>query len=256
MNQMERMESLFDALVIEIENIKKKFIPIDENKIFTTSNIEELNIKSFIILSHAAFENYVELLAIYVAEYAIDDYLINHTYTDAVVSFIRHKLQSPVYDGKLWHPQTPSLGQDLRDAFDKFRGDINDSNHGLKPKHLDKVFRPVGISFPRSPMLQDALNQLCDLRGKYAHRFLEKIEDQSKGLMKLQKIKDPDEVIEAVHKSLRLMFIFHINAINAIQKKDSEYALLACRKYLIRLLCNLRVKNEFEPTPDDSIFNV
>ena len=95
--------------------------------------------------------------------------------TNAQSQFQRKGVCTPVLSRLLVYHQAerdelgPLSNDAVKKAINYYLGRL-DSNHGIREKHLRKIFLPLGISHPDlDAQLTAACNQLSGKRGDFAH---------------------------------------------------------------------------------------
>ncbi len=162
-----------EALKRQIANFEEKYIkphlPPDP---LADPEEYDLDVKSYLILAHAALEEYFESIALKVVSLAEAKWIHSQTPTrTAMTIFLLYgvKFEIPFDDEAL----TDSLFNIIRKHFGeckrKFSTSIHD-NHGCSPKYLKKILLPAGIDFQPEPKALSSLVQLGKNRGEYAHK--------------------------------------------------------------------------------------
>lgn len=163
-------DTLFAALDEELNGLHSKFLsrflpadPEDGPEAF------EYEVKSFSLLSHAAFEEYVEAISELMMQKIESDLMIKKTTLSTVCFLATYgiKLELPDDD------ETPdrSCFEHIRDAIGKAKGLHSSTlkdNHGFSAKYMRKLLIPVGINMPKGPEME-SLRKLAEARGSFAH---------------------------------------------------------------------------------------
>lgn len=138
------------------------------------TSLERLKIRSYVLLTHAAIEEYIETLVLDVALEARNRFKKSGTISRALVSLISAKLIDDV-KGKSKHKLSSDLVANIEifsgEAYNRFLNEIKD-NHGIKRQNQCRVFYPIGVD----PEIEDsALMSTLDSygikRGDVAHNF-------------------------------------------------------------------------------------
>lgn len=167
---MADFDALFVALDIEAvqlnERYLKRFIPVDPQH---TPADFEYDVKAFSILSHAAFEEYVEAVS-EAMMLKIENDLLQNKITLATACLLS------TYGVKLLFLDNENDTE--KSCFDRVRVVIADAkkihskilkdNHGVSVRYLRKLLIPVGIDMPTGPGMA-SLKKLADARGSFAH---------------------------------------------------------------------------------------
>lgn len=136
------------------------------------NNLQQLRLRSYVLICHAAFEEYLEQLSLAVL-------------FDSLKGFESDgKIRDPLLSACAYYKLIPGVaGADRRNGdaahdllHDLFRKAINehtaaiDGVHGIKTKDQDAILLPVGVNlFEFDKLLSQALNSFGGTRGKYAH---------------------------------------------------------------------------------------
>ena len=139
------------------------------------TTIQELKIKSYIFLSHAIIEEYLESIALHVAGTAVSEFVQNNTLTTAAVGLISSGLIGRIEeDGisrKLRREPFEDIPLFLTTAFGRFKSVVS-NNNGIKNEDQLRILLPIGVD----PAIEDsptmaALDGFGGKRGAIAHQF-------------------------------------------------------------------------------------
>lgn len=167
---MADFDVLFAALEQELADLKAKFLedflpakPEDGPEDF------EYEVKSFSLLSHAAFEEYVEAVSEAMMLKVEGDLLENKTTLSTVCFLTAYgiKLEFPDDDDT----EDQSCFEHVREAIKKAKALHSTAlmeNHGFSAKYMRRLLIPVGINMPRGPEME-SLKKLAEARGSFAH---------------------------------------------------------------------------------------
>jgi hypothetical protein len=136
-----------------------------------------LDIKSLCILCHAAFEEYIESIALNVMTESIKKYQNENKISRPLIPLMH-------FIGKHENYLSDNINaKNIETIFDYTRKKLNDvkttfskeivENHGISLKYLKKLLIPVGIDIPNDVNWNNSLEKLAIERGAYAHKFLE-----------------------------------------------------------------------------------
>lgn len=168
---MSKFDDLFDELSVELADIEKRFLagyfPVDP---IHTPAIFEYDVKSYCILSHASFEEFLEMLSEEILS-RIEDEFLSKKISLATASLLLSYARNWSQDGE---------SSPIDSCFDAVREAIKDckrkhsatlrENHGFALKYMLKVLNPVGINPPRDILKLDSVSKLASARGSFAHR--------------------------------------------------------------------------------------
>jgi len=138
------------------------------------SRLHELKLRSFVLLCHAAFEEYLERVSLAVLSNSLKAFEKDGVVRDPLLaagSFYKIVLANEI--------NVRFAGDRLQDVLDVvFKRAISehkkavDENHGVKTKDQDVLFLPLGIRlFEFDRILSQSLNSFGELRGGMAHGF-------------------------------------------------------------------------------------
>lgn len=193
---MADFDALFDALNMELERLRLKFLAgfIPAQPDHTPADFE-YEVKSFCLLSHAAFEEFVEAISEAMMTKIEADLSSRQSTlsTACFLSFYGIKLITPEDDDS----QDLSCFDHIRDAVAKakrFHSAALKDNHGFSVKYIRKLLLPVGIDMPRGPEMT-SLKKLAEARGSFAHTMARLA--RYGGYKRANRILTPEEAAEA-----------------------------------------------------------
>lgn len=170
---MSQFDLLYKSLVDYLARLDVKFIadyiPADPSVL---PSQYELDVRSYCVLSHAAFEDYVERIVLRVATDAVDNWLCKRLASDVALTLISWSGQRLQIDD---NPATPeilcfdSLREMLKEAKSLFSKEVH-NNHGVSKLYLRSMLSPVAIDLKSDANLLNSLALLSDGRGEYAHK--------------------------------------------------------------------------------------
>ncbi len=160
----------------------------------TLSKSELLCLSAYVVLSHAAFEEYFEDLAIWALDAAVEDWRHGNIRQAAVTLVLHLGKPFPVDE----HSSPTGAYDRVREELDRlkppFSRFITKDNHGMSLKYLKKLFYPLGVDIPNDVRMMASLDTLAGLRGALAHT-------STRGA---KKHLDPRDTIEIVNDCLDL----------------------------------------------------
>ena len=175
------LETLFTELKNYIEKVKLQFLKEHLDNPLASPDDFELAVKSFCILSHAAFEEFIEKVCLKVLSSSIDDYILQQRISKPLITLAHFKENS---NDNFFTKDAESLTIDnivtvfdynremLRRIKVKFSKEISD-NHGISLKYLRRILTPLSLDIPREVNWINSLQKLAYARGNYAHRFID-----------------------------------------------------------------------------------
>ncbi len=132
------------------------------------STLQQIHLRSYVLICHAAFEEYLEQLSLAVLLESLREFERDGKVRDPLLSACAY-YKLPL--GVRRH------GDNLEDLLhDLFKKSIDehatalDGVHGIKTKDQDAILLPVGLNlFSYDRLLSQALNSFGGKRGQYAH---------------------------------------------------------------------------------------
>lgn len=169
---MADFDALFTALEQELASLRAKFLnPFLPAKPEHGPAEFEYEVKSFALLSHAAFEEYIEAVSEALMKKIETDLLSKKTTlsTTCLVAAYGIKLELP-HDEEA---EDKSCFDHIRDAVTKAKGLHSTAlmdNHGFSIKYMRRLLIPVGLNVPKGPEME-SLRKLAEARGSFAHEM-------------------------------------------------------------------------------------
>lgn len=139
------------------------------------TSIQELKVKSYILLSHAIIEEYIENVALDTAKSALHKYVSTNQICSALVGLISSGIIGRIDESgisrKLKREPFEDIALFANVAFGRFKYEV-DNNNGIKKENLLKLLLPIGVD----PETEDAatmaaLDGFGQKRGAIAHAF-------------------------------------------------------------------------------------
>tara|TARA_B100000678_G_scaffold243730_1_gene215491 strand:+ start:1695 stop:2339 length:645 start_codon:yes stop_codon:yes gene_type:complete len=145
------------------------------------TDLQHLKLQSYILLTHAVIEQYVEDLCLEIAKEARSRFSKKNVITQALVGLIAAQVLSEKSSGraskKIGSELVRNLDDFSKEAFNKFN-EVVKSNHGIKAENLKSLFHPIGIDpIDVDLALVNALESFGTTRGGIAHKFAIKREN-------------------------------------------------------------------------------
>lgn len=139
------------------------------------TEIQELKIKSYILMSHAILEEYIETICLDIATKALAELTNNSTITTAIVGLISSgiigRIEEDGISRKLKREPFEDIALFAQTAFGRYKTVVG-GNNGIKKEDQLKLMLPIGVD----PELEDAptmaaLDSFGGKRGAIAHEF-------------------------------------------------------------------------------------
>lgn len=173
------MPARIDAQYVELESYLSEvekvfvqpFLPVDPA---VGPEVYKFHVTAYCVLAHAAFEEYVEDVALRVVSESIKNY-VNSSGNKINKSLVALTL---FFEKKV----TIDEDEDINEVrfFDRFRNMLSEiktsysndiyKNHGVSIKYLRKMLVPIAIDIKDDAILKNSLKQLANARGTYAHK--------------------------------------------------------------------------------------
>jgi len=196
-------DTQYEQLEVYLKGIKNKFLDSHLANPLSSPEQYDLDVKSYCILCHAAFEEFVELLSLRLMSKSIENYTLLKKITLPIVSLMHFKGNHNNYLEK----EIENLSiEDIEKIYDYNRTNLEEikskfsneiyNNHGISLKYMRKLLMPVSIDIPQDVNWANSLQKLADERGAYAHKFLEK--------GKVRQSIEPEEAKDIVQDCLAL----------------------------------------------------
>lgn len=145
------------------------------------TDLQHLKLQSYILLTHAVIEQYVEDLCLDIAKEARSRFVRESVITKALVGLVAAQVLFEKSAGraskKIGSELVRNLDDFSKEAFNKFN-EVVKSNHGIKTENLKSLFHPIGVDPTEVDLaLVNALDSFGTTRGGIAHQFTIKREN-------------------------------------------------------------------------------
>lgn len=168
-----KFEELFKSLSVLLQEYEERFIkpymPTDPS---VGPSIYELDVKAYCLLSHAAFEDFFESVALNLMSLSIKKWISSKDVTDTLLMLLCSyglKLEISSEDKAeevTVYDRIRLLSEEVKR---RFSNDIH-GNHGISPKYLRSLLVPIAIDFNLEANASNSLQKLSQERGEYAHK--------------------------------------------------------------------------------------
>jgi len=140
---------------------------------YCATNLQHLRVQSYLILAHAAFEEYLENISLLVLEECVDKFNNKRSMNDCIVSLITFETIAQFNDKS----QRAKIRSEVVDKLDKFvnlakrnHKQVIYDNHGIKLKDQKALLLPVGLDPQQiDNVTASSLDGFGTKRGKHAH---------------------------------------------------------------------------------------
>jgi len=162
------------------------------------------HVKAYCILAHAAFEEFVERVSLYLMTAAVENWYQGKLITRPLLSLLLfYKLSIDfVQDEETDQPRNFDALRQVIDEVKRAHSTAIFDNHGFSLKYLRSVLTPVAIDISSDPVVSNSLRTLADARGSYAHTSakLANFTDRSKAKQPMS----PEKARDVVEDCLQL----------------------------------------------------
>ncbi|HEY0722566.1 MAG TPA: HEPN domain-containing protein [Pyrinomonadaceae bacterium] len=170
---MANLNALYGDLNSNVQELAAKFvdkfIPADPA---ASPSIYELDVRAYCVLSHAAFEDFIEAVVLAVCGHAVDQWITARKTTDVVLALLCWNGAKLTIDDDENSPETKPfdyLRPLVENAKAAFSREVH-MNHGVSVRYLRSLLIPVNIEVPQDANLLNSLGKLAEGRGTYAHK--------------------------------------------------------------------------------------
>jgi len=167
------VNALHRELTSYVTELARKFvdgyIPADPN---ASPDAYAHDVKAYCILAHAAFEEFIEGVALGVTEYATNQWLLQRKVSDVIIALLCcHGAKIKIDDDENTSETKPFdyLRPVINDAKASFSKEIY-GNHGVSILYLRSMLIPVAIEITQDANQLNSLKKLAEGRGNYAHK--------------------------------------------------------------------------------------
>ncbi len=163
---------LVDDLDSHVEAVREKFLKpfLPANPLHKPSDYEH-EVKAACVLSHAAFEEFVEKVSLHVMDDCLDRWHSKREASDPLLALcLRYKSTIAIEEDE--DKSQDRCFDQVRAAVDeakKKHSKLIDDNHGFSTKYLRAALTPVFINPPDDFKLISSLKTLTAARGSFAH---------------------------------------------------------------------------------------
>ena len=158
-----------------VSSLKKaRLIIRGVNKLGCTTDLQHLKLQAYILLCHAALEQYIEDLALSAAKSARDIFVTKGVVTKTLLALISSKIVDDISQKstlKLTSELSSNVDIFSKEAFNRYHSIII-SNNGIIKKDQKNILVPIGVD-PESVdiVLMNILHAFGARRGEVAHKF-------------------------------------------------------------------------------------
>ena len=165
------IKALVKALEDRLHDVEIKFISPHSDPTEPVSAFA-LDVESYAVLCHVAFEEFAESLCLRVMD-EVEDRWINHKqFCVATVCLLHFDLDTSSHSIDRWSDANryyDYIKEEIHDRKSKLSKYAIQNNHGVGVKYLHSLFLPIGLDMPQDVNEKNSLEQLVKMRGFYAH---------------------------------------------------------------------------------------
>ncbi len=170
---MADINALYSELVGYTQELTTKFVAsyIPANPTTPPSDYAH-DVRAYCVLSHAAFEEFVEAVVLTVANHAVDRWIVDRKVNDVVPALLAwHGAKLQVDDNENNQETKPFdyLRPLIENAKAAFSLEVY-KNHGVSILYLRSLLTPVAIEIKQDANVLNSLKKLTEGRGTYAHK--------------------------------------------------------------------------------------
>lgn len=169
----DKLQEKYDSLSDRLSDLEIKFIEPHQDPMEQPADYN-LDVQSYCIMSHAAFEQFFEEICLYQLEKIQKSFNTPKRLVSlGTICLLHFDTNSNNLDDQ-WKDQD-KINDYLASCIDNQKSSLSKyaitQNHGADLKYLKKLLLPVGIDIPHDLNHINSLNTLKDMRGTYAHTF-------------------------------------------------------------------------------------
>jgi hypothetical protein len=154
-----------------------------------------LDVRAYLLLSHAALEQFVEDLCLELVSRATDSWENNHHLSEPVLALTAFYSDRLAISDNERDPELTffdHIRQGLVKAKANYSAYLKKKNNGVSVKYLRQMLLPVGLSVPTDAKWVGSLGQLASYRGDNAYKH------------RVTKVTDPERAREWVQDCLQM----------------------------------------------------
>lgn len=200
-------ESL-DKLELYLLELEDKYIDIHTDPL-ESPEAYKLDVRSYCVLSHAAFEEFVENICLYTLNEIEDKFVNTQRISYSTLCLLHFNGNNKIVDNDSWGDNDriyDYLLAQLRNIKSDFSKYIMNQNHGVGLKYLKRLLVPLGLYAALDIRFSTALEQLTQYRGGYAHTSHRSIRSLSPEDAKTHVRDVYDMMVELANKSRKISY--------------------------------------------------
>lgn len=138
----------------------------------TSPSAYQHDVRAYCVLCHAAFEDFIESLAVEVASYAVNQWTIKRKINNVIPALLAWHGSQIIIDDDDKAPEKKPFDY-LKPLIDDAKGAFSRhvfNNHGVSVLYLRSLLIPVALEIKPDANLLNSLAKLVEGRGSYAHK--------------------------------------------------------------------------------------
>lgn len=172
----------YKALKLSLRDIKVILNRVPLYECNTKGQI--VKVKSYILLCHAAFEQYLERICVDVSNEAVEKFNDKGRISKVIVSMTAYETIAQIDDNISRRRITLDVAQNFQTFVNQARVNINnqvDRNHGVRIQNQKQMLQPIGVDPEETDLATaNALDAFGSKRGEIAHTFrIHRVETRS-----------------------------------------------------------------------------
>lgn len=168
---MVNIQESLDKLELYLLELEDKYIDIHRDPL-ENPEAYKLDVRSYCVLSHAAFEEFVENVCLYALNEIEDKFVNTQRISYSTLCLLHFNGNNKTIDDDSWNDNDRIYDyllaqlKSIKSVFSKY---IVNQNHGVGVKYLKKLLIPLGLYTPLGIKHLTSLDNLTQYRGGYAH---------------------------------------------------------------------------------------
>lgn len=168
---MVNIQESLDKLELYLLELEDKYIDIHRDPL-ENPEAYKLDVRSYCVLSHAAFEEFVENVCLYALNEIEDKFVNTQRISYSTLCLLHFNGNNKTIDDDSWNDNDRIYDyllaqlKSIKSVFSKY---IVNQNHGVGVKYLKKLLIPLGLYTPLDIKHLTSLDNLTQYRGGYAH---------------------------------------------------------------------------------------
>ena len=168
---MVNIQESLDKLELYLLELEDKYIDIHRDPL-ENPEAYKLDVRSYCVLSHAAFEEFVENVCLYALNEIEDKFVNTQRISYSTLCLLHFNGNNKTIDDDSWNDNDRIYDyllaqlKSIKSIFSKY---IVNQNHGVGVKYLKKLLIPLGLYTPLDIKHLTSLDNLTQYRGGYAH---------------------------------------------------------------------------------------